>query len=99
MSDVTVDLTGRRVKVTDPRKVRALTYLPHGQRYEGWLPCGLWEHLGACNVNEPDGRGGWTHTPAAMLRKVGAGESGTWYVGQPAEGELFGLHHDLGGEG
>lgn len=75
-----------RIKVTDSRQVRGVTFLQHGQRFEGWLPVGVWQSAGLCTIT--GGRDDTTHTPALMLTACGAGAWGKWYIGLPAAKEL-----------
>lgn len=63
-----------RVSRQDSRMFRAVTFLPHGQRCELWLPAGLYEFTGECNLT--DGNGGMSK--AEQL--VACGDGSRWYV-------------------
>jgi len=72
--------TGDVFKVRSSQ-LRAMTYLPHGQECQTWLPPGLWKHDGECTVSTRDA----THVPAVILRRPAPMlQDGTWYVGVAA---------------
>ena len=67
-----------RVHKIKERQVRALTYLPHGQSCETWLPAGLWQVQGTCSIT---GRDGSRQAAIILRRPVPLVQDGTWYVG------------------
>ena len=71
-------IQGQRFRVEDGRSIRGVTFLQNGQRYESWLPVGLWEVDGPCNLTT--GRGDNAMQPALKIHACGAGNWGTWYV-------------------
>ena len=75
-------MRGERFKVR-ATQVRALTYGPTGQRCECWLPAGVWQCDGECNVMAS--RDDSTMVPALVVFRPGPpkrdGNDGAWYVG------------------
>lgn len=75
------------VHVLFKRKHRGLTYLPHGQSCETWLPTGAYWVEGECTVIDRDG----VHQPA--LKLLGTADNApplkgeTWYVGRNFKGD------------
>lgn len=60
------------------RKVRGLTYLPHGQRCETWVPKGHYTFEGECTVLTSSFPGlEPVHIPAW---KISHPKEGTWYI-------------------
>ena len=58
---------------TDGREFRAVTFLPHGQRFEGWLPKGEYVIMGECTLDGID---------AVKLSRYD--DVDYWYVGRVA---------------
>ena len=75
-------MSGQVVKVK-ARTIRAVTFLPHGQRCETWLPAGLWQVVCGCELT--GGRDGTELSHAIMVRKpVPLTSDGIWYTGANA---------------
>lgn len=79
-------VVNNRIRVDDSRSIRGVTFLQHGQRFESWLPCGIWQFAGECNLTA--GRGDNGMQPAVMLTACGAGAWGRWYIGLTVAKEL-----------
>ena len=64
---------------TDGREFRAVTFLPNGQRFEGWLPAGEYLIMGECTL---DGIDAVKLSLSESRPDYYAGY--TWYVGRVA---------------
>lgn len=68
------------------RTVRAVTFLPHGQRCETWLPAGMWQVVGGCDLTSD--RDATEYVPSLMVRKpIPMVSDGMWYTGVSAFGK------------
>lgn len=59
------------------RTIRGITYMPHGQRVETWLPAGEWQCDGECNLQAS--RDSTDMVPAVIVYRADKFD-GVWYI-------------------
>lgn len=79
----------RQVRIKSNRDYRAITFLPHGQQFNTWLPAGDYNDVGPVDLWIKElGRGEWCKV--RELVGMSKNNHGKWYIGESVYANMVG---------